>query len=239
MSDYGAYGLARHGRGYRAILGHYYRHTQIGAPPATRSGFCSGRARLGQVQEGEQGLRQAAPPRTTATGSSARARGSRCSAPGGRRIARCGRAGDGRRQGRDPDPRQGHLPRAVAGQGVGRRAAGDQRGRPRRIRDGRRAERDAALVAAAGASSPGGGGALDRAGQQRRRVLRRLRRHPQPGLRRQGHRDAEHQQGVPGARSARSCATTGRSPRPSSSRPPAVAPRASSTASPAPARSAI
>jgi stage II sporulation protein D len=30
MSQYGAYGLARHGRGYRSILGHYYRHTHIG-----------------------------------------------------------------------------------------------------------------------------------------------------------------------------------------------------------------
>ncbi len=30
MSQYGAYGLARHGRGYRKILAHYYRHTRIG-----------------------------------------------------------------------------------------------------------------------------------------------------------------------------------------------------------------
>jgi len=30
MSQYGAYGLARHGRGYRRILDHYYRHTRIG-----------------------------------------------------------------------------------------------------------------------------------------------------------------------------------------------------------------
>ncbi len=30
MSQYGAYGLARHGRGYRSILGHYYRHTRVG-----------------------------------------------------------------------------------------------------------------------------------------------------------------------------------------------------------------
>src|SRR5262245_35235223 len=30
MSQYGAYGLARHGRGYRAILEHYYRHTRVG-----------------------------------------------------------------------------------------------------------------------------------------------------------------------------------------------------------------
>jgi stage II sporulation protein D len=30
MSQYGAYGLARHGRGYRKILDHYYKHTRIG-----------------------------------------------------------------------------------------------------------------------------------------------------------------------------------------------------------------
>jgi stage II sporulation protein D len=30
MSQYGAYGFAKHGRGYRSILGHYYRHTRIG-----------------------------------------------------------------------------------------------------------------------------------------------------------------------------------------------------------------
>ncbi len=30
MSQYGAYGLARHGRNYRQILDHYYRHTRIG-----------------------------------------------------------------------------------------------------------------------------------------------------------------------------------------------------------------
>ena len=30
MSQYGAYGYAKHGRNYRSILGHYYRHTRIG-----------------------------------------------------------------------------------------------------------------------------------------------------------------------------------------------------------------
>lgn len=30
MSQYGAYGYAKHGRGYRSILTHYYRHTRIG-----------------------------------------------------------------------------------------------------------------------------------------------------------------------------------------------------------------
>jgi stage II sporulation protein D len=30
MSQYGAYGYAKHGRSYRSILGHYYQHTRIG-----------------------------------------------------------------------------------------------------------------------------------------------------------------------------------------------------------------
>jgi stage II sporulation protein D len=30
MSQYGAYGLARHGRNYRQILDHYYKHTRLG-----------------------------------------------------------------------------------------------------------------------------------------------------------------------------------------------------------------
>ena len=45
MSQYGAYGFARHGRGYREILGHYYRHTRSETPGGTRSGSCSARAR--------------------------------------------------------------------------------------------------------------------------------------------------------------------------------------------------
>jgi stage II sporulation protein D len=31
MSQYGAYGLAQHGRSYRKIIDHYYRHTRIGS----------------------------------------------------------------------------------------------------------------------------------------------------------------------------------------------------------------
>jgi stage II sporulation protein D len=36
MSQYGAYGYAKHGRGYRFILGHYYPGTTIGRLPRTR-----------------------------------------------------------------------------------------------------------------------------------------------------------------------------------------------------------
>jgi len=36
MSQYGAYGFAKHGRGYRDILGHYYRGTQLGSAAGRR-----------------------------------------------------------------------------------------------------------------------------------------------------------------------------------------------------------
>ena len=36
MSQYGAYGFAKHGRGYRDILAHYYRGTQIGSAAGRR-----------------------------------------------------------------------------------------------------------------------------------------------------------------------------------------------------------
>ncbi len=55
MSQYGAYGLARHGHGYRSILGHYYQHTRVGPrlrrpdPGQARRG-----SRVGRVQEGDK-----------------------------------------------------------------------------------------------------------------------------------------------------------------------------------------
>ncbi len=36
MSQYGSYGYARHGKGYRSILGHYYRGTSVGGLRKTR-----------------------------------------------------------------------------------------------------------------------------------------------------------------------------------------------------------
>src|SRR4051794_21568868 len=37
MSAYGAYGYAKHGKGYRFILAHYYRGTTIGTLPSERT----------------------------------------------------------------------------------------------------------------------------------------------------------------------------------------------------------
>ena len=63
MSQYGAYGLAQHGRGYREILHHYYRHTRIGHAGSNTIKVLLGSG-SGSVSfsEGEEGLRQAASP---------------------------------------------------------------------------------------------------------------------------------------------------------------------------------
>ncbi len=48
MSQYGAYGYAKHGRGYKSILKHYYRHTRIGsADGSVKVLLASGRGSVG------------------------------------------------------------------------------------------------------------------------------------------------------------------------------------------------
>ena len=51
MSQYGAYGYAQHGRSYKRILHHYYRHTTIGKAKATRIRVLLDlRGRVGRLQ---------------------------------------------------------------------------------------------------------------------------------------------------------------------------------------------
>src|SRR6266511_3197094 len=48
MSQYGAYGYAKHGRDYKSILGHYYRHTHIAhADGSIKVLLASGRGSIG------------------------------------------------------------------------------------------------------------------------------------------------------------------------------------------------
>ena len=129
---------------------------------------------VGRVQEGEEGVRQAAPPSSRLQVQSLRAPGSRCVSSGG--------APDRPLRARAPRAPEGGSARSAeraaigepARQGVGRRAAGHERGRPRRLRDGGRPERDAVIVVPAGASCSGGGGAIDRAVGEPREIVRRL-----------------------------------------------------------------
>jgi stage II sporulation protein D len=92
MSQYGAYGLARHGRGYRAILEHYYRHTRVGKASGhpIRVLLGSGARSVGFKQAHEacgKRLRRHHRYRFKRSGSGVTLRSS-----GGRQLARCGRA---------------------------------------------------------------------------------------------------------------------------------------------------
>src|SRR5438477_10300400 len=93
MSQWGAYGLARHGRGYKSILRHYYRHTRVG-----HHGDSDIRVLLGSGG-GSVSFKRA----TRACGKHLRRRrsyafttsgsGIQLRRAGGRKIASCGRAG--------------------------------------------------------------------------------------------------------------------------------------------------
>jgi stage II sporulation protein D len=92
MSQYGAYGLARHGRGYRAILEHYYRHTRVGRASGhpirvlLGSGSDSVAFKKARKACGKR-LRPSHRYRFKRSGSGVTLRGSN-----GRRLARCGHA---------------------------------------------------------------------------------------------------------------------------------------------------
>ena len=92
MSQYGAYGYAKHGKGYRPILEHYYRHTRIGtasgqvrvllASGVGSIGFRNARSACGKRLKKDRGY-QFADGGSKVVLSNAR----------GRKIASCGRSG--------------------------------------------------------------------------------------------------------------------------------------------------
>jgi len=95
MSQYGAYGYAKHGRDYRQILGHYYRHTRIGKSSGQirvllesgvgSVGFGGARTACGKQLHKDRGYEFAD------AGSKVVLRSAR-----GRRLASCGRTGTAR-----------------------------------------------------------------------------------------------------------------------------------------------
>jgi stage II sporulation protein D len=92
MSQYGAYGLARHGRGYRSILSHYYRHTRVGRASGHPIRVLLG---SGAGSVGFERARKACGKRLHQRHGYVFARGRSGVAlrsSGGRRLARCGRA---------------------------------------------------------------------------------------------------------------------------------------------------
>ena len=119
-----------------------------------------------------------------------------------------------------------------------RRLAGDQPGRPRATTSRAWSRTRCRRRGRASAAGAGGRGALLRArDQRRRRRLRPLRRHPQPGLRRQVAPRPRRPTGrsKTTARRGRQVQAA-RSRRPTTSRPRAAGPRTPSSASPAAAR---
>jgi stage II sporulation protein D len=95
MSQYGAYGYAKHGREYRSILNHYYRNTRIGTAKDSINvllasgrgtvGFGNARRACGKRLRGDRRY-QFADSGSNVTLESAR----------GRRLAKCGRKGTAR-----------------------------------------------------------------------------------------------------------------------------------------------
>ena len=118
MSQYGAYGYAQHGKGYRFILGHYYTGTTIGTLAGPRDRPRPARHRRAATSA------SAAPPapaaerstRTAATRRTGTARSVRLRSSGGKPLADCGaQAARRRRTGRIDDRRHRHLPRRARG----------------------------------------------------------------------------------------------------------------------------
>src|SRR5436190_6223924 len=99
MSQWGAYGFARHGRDYKAILGHYYRHTHVGraAAGSIRVLLTSGAGSVSFRRATKACGRRLRPHHGYAfvrSGSGIELRRAR-----GRRVARCGQAATARGRG--------------------------------------------------------------------------------------------------------------------------------------------
>ena len=201
MSQYGAYGYAKHGKGYRFILGHYYRGTTIG--DAARAARRPRPARRSPPATSASAARPApAAARSTRPRNYQAHRGrrrGRLRSAGGKPLANCGRKLRAAGNGQDRDRRHRHLPRRARGRADRQRrrlAQRRQRARRRPVRQGRDPQRVAALLAAGGAAGAGGRRrAPSPSPPGRRQRLRPLRRHPQPGLRGARQRDRAHQRG--------------------------------------------
>ncbi len=122
MSQYGAYGYAKHGRGYRQIIGHYYKHTSIGnagrhtikvllASGPNSVGFRKARRACGKRLRRDQGYR------FRRSGSRVVLRGAH-----GGRLANCGRTATAKGRGtirvRGKGLYRGKLKATAAGGGL-------------------------------------------------------------------------------------------------------------------------
>ncbi len=181
MSQYGAYGYAKAGKGYRQILGHYYQGTTIGKLDKPRVVRVLLAIDAGDVAftRATSACGRSLDPGAPIPGAPPRRRGD--PAHGRRQAAgqlRCEAAR--RRQGQGADRRPGPLSRRARGgadEQQRRGAQRDQRAQRQPVREGRRPERDAGLLAAGGAARAGGRSALLRAHLPGRRQRLRPLRH--------------------------------------------------------------
>ena len=217
MSQYGAYGFAKNGSGYRDILAHYYTGTAIGnLDPAKRVRVLlqsTGTASFsGATRAGRRRLSARKTYYVRRRGASVAAAVVAAQAdghlPGPARHAqrRRGAAARPRRQ----RPRLGHLPRRARlprRRVLGRRRR--QLAAARQLPPGRRPRRVPAVVADRGAEGPGRRGPhLRDRDDEARRDLRPLPRHALAGLRRRGRRGGLDEPGGERRPAARSSPTT-------------------------------
>ena len=117
MSQYGAYGYAEHGKGYRFILAHYYSGTTLGqadgharssascsTSPRGDVGFSGATSACGQALDPSRGYE------AHRVGSGVKLRSS-----AGQPLADCGRKLRAAGAGRVDDRRRRHLPRRARG----------------------------------------------------------------------------------------------------------------------------
>ena len=194
MSQYGAYGYAKHGKGYRFILGHYYSGTriaQLSEPRIVRVlleispedvGFSGASSACGRALDPDRGYE------AHRVGSSVQLRSST-----GRTLATCGRrlraAGDGTIEIAGTGTYRGALEVVPTDSDAGSLNTINALPVEQYVK-GVIANESPPSWPAGGAARAGRGGTLLRPHRRRRRQrLRPLQRHPQPGLRRTAERD--------------------------------------------------
>ena len=225
MSQYGAYGYADAGKGYRWILRHYYRGTSVERLTATRVVRVLLQIDAGDVEF--TGARSACGRRLDPGRryqAHRRANQVRLRSASGRLLARCGgsrlrAAGEGGRvQISGLGPYRGALEVVPTRSFAGSLNAINALSVNQYVKGATSPNEVPYTLALRGASRPGGRRAILRAQRRgHRQRVRPLRRHPQPGLRGGSRWRRRAPAGPPPTRGGRSSGTAARSPRLSSS----------------------
>ena len=183
LSQYGAYGYAKHGRDYQPdpqpLLRAHEARPRSGQRP--RPARLRAKGRSASAAPGAPAASGSTRAATTASRSSPGASSCAARRATGRRLRRRGQGGQ-----RGEDRRHRPLPRQPRRPGDRRQHAGHQPGRLRGLRQGRGAERGVVLVAVAALEAQAVVARSYGLATEPGRALRPVRGHPQPGLRRPG-----------------------------------------------------